>query len=384
MLRASLLYLARQKNVSRMLERAVMAEAVAAGRNYVKFLEPAETSLPTASNTTATTGSLAAPTRCVSLDHFFEEIRRQRRLVGHTSARESRNEARDHLRTFWSDHIRSAVSMSKNARDLGFIAFYGLADSQLALPSECMTIFVSLLTRDEMTCAAMDAVSILHFLGREVNRSRAEALHPETVVPSELIVLFVALGFRLIARLFASVDRHVGKAEDATHALEFIVYVGMTAPDVSETATKLLRIASLEDMRMTSLISAFALLRVFDKLIDPRDSALIALDLTRRLREKDTRLVNPFHCLKVVNTLTRIPPPGLLQPNLWRYIVSKVAIFAPMTTVDHQDLMVTSVVRSLLARGLLDLAEELLTEVEELAVPEARLLVKQATRTTPS
>jgi hypothetical protein len=87
-----------------------------------------------------------------------------------------------------------------------------------------------------------------------------------------------------------------------------------------------------------------------------------AFALTKALKSKDLRFINPYHFVKVIVTLSRIPADQLCNEKLWDYVVSKSLLFFSSLSKNHQELVFTALSESLQSRGISHLLKPLVDE----------------------
>lgn len=302
-----------------------------------------------------------------SLQDFFAELRRLRRDIGKSSSRD-RGLARDELIQFWQGNIGFALASCVNARDVGFVSFYGITDSKMVVPASLIPPAVQLLVRDKDVCNALDTTVSLRYLAREISRvltSPKSTAEDKAHLSDDFVELFVQHGVERLKHLFIS-DRRgcVGEPEDAVHGLEFLLSLCNGHRDASMLTEVLLFHAARGDLLMTSVISCFGILRVSMPKLSRETTSELCVELLRAVKRKDDKLKNPFHFLKILMTMVRVDPKYMTHPNLWAYIVAKACIFVPNASPSHQHLMVMSIRKMLNDRGLDAMLNDLALEIQ--------------------
>lgn len=313
-----------------------------------------------------------------SLQEFFDECRRWRKVIGKSSQRD-RLTLRKDFEHFWKVNADTCTAACKNARDVAFICFYGLAHSNLPIHVDCIAPAVHLLVRDKDTTSAMDVAVSLRYIAREVARV---ATHPsisaedKAKLTPEFVELFVTLGIEQINKFFPSTSRHLGRGEDAVHALEFLLSLASGHPSTPVLCERLLTVAALSDIMMTDIVACFGILRVALAMMPPDAAANVAIELMRQVKRKDAKLVNEFHFVKILMTLVRIDKKELQSEKLFEYVVAKACIFVLNASSQHRRLIVGSVRQMLNDRELTHLLRPLSLEVQKNIPEEYELLIR--------
>lgn len=367
-----------------------------------------------------------------SLSHFITECRRLRRQIGECRDTNNRVLLRQTLRNFWTDNVDGALACcALRGRDFGFVAGLGLADDGLHVSFTALNLAVCSVTQEKNTCTCTDMVLSLHYVARELNFiermhrrgpdphkgkkfERKKGIRDDRNSPNgegtsnsnkeigrggptqeelqHLRRTVATLGLERIHYFFLQRDASgavLGTAEDALHVLEFLSIVDIDDAEDSArvlfeatkprsrkkihqfAVTSLLRhvVSNCKDLKFTSVVHAFRLLRIFlpvtcpdspTKLSpppplpprtkewksginsaaprvlshtidafrgDPHDETVfvsggaeylewkrqletmdrILWGLFAALQKKDARFINAFHFVQIVETLSRLP-----------------------------------------------------------------------------
>lgn len=311
-----------------------------------------------------------------SLPDFFTELRNMRRDVGNASFRD-RNIARDNLTRFWNANIGFAMASCVRARDLGFVSFYGVSDSNLRMPPNLIMTAVQLLLRDKDVSSAFDTAVSLRYFAREISRvltAPQSTAEDKAHLPPDIVSMFVDHGMERLNYFFVPRPGRpessvVGRGEDAVHGLEFILSLGNGSAHAPMLTEVLLLKAARDDILMTSTISCFGILRASMSKLKKPTTAAICLELLRAVKRKDDKLKNSFHFVKILMTMVRIDSEYLRQPALWQYLIVKACIFVPNAAPEQRQLMVMAIRTMLHARELDALLSDLAHEIQH-GLPE--------------
>ena len=140
-----------------------------------------------------------------------------------------------------------------------------------------------------------------------------------------LLTFLLEFGEEKLRHYFVPVEGRrwlVGSTRDAVEALEFMATMVQAhkfqqqtceaffksstliqlTPQIFSVAT-----ADVPSLKVTDLVRLFALLRILRHSLRPLECNRVARILVRGLRHHDARVINPYHILKVILTLQRLP-----------------------------------------------------------------------------
>ena len=309
-------------------ERADTSSPGAVSMRWVEDTTAADSHNPLPSSFTSDEQAGTVP---FSLNRFFREMKRLKKSSRELTKQESRTMLHKEIESFWGSQIDSAVQHLQTARDVGFLANFGLSSRELHASRSQLRAMCRLLVEGKTSVTPYDCCVALRYIAREVETlSRGSG----TGSPDNLHTFLNEFGLERLSHYFVPAPNRswvIGNPISAVQALEFIAtmtnqsadrkYLILLSP-LTKVVDAVFRTAIQDDatqLNTTNIIRLFALLRIFRSLLGEKPSARIAVTLVKGLRFHDSTVINPYHVVKVVVSLSRIKPlKNSHHDDVWR------------------------------------------------------------------